>query len=352
MAKIRKKGIELQFHWIFVLIAGGLILAFFFSVAQKQRAISTEKLSLTLSSEVEGIFTGAILAKGTVQTLPLPSQGLAFECSEGCDCAFRIGRASRPFGDKVMFAPSLLKEQDLVVWALDWKLPYRITNFLFITNPTIKYYVVYNEADSISKSLKNELVNTLPEKIDASFITLGEATSLRHEGYAHTKFVFLNTNLITLDDSFKKAEVSAVKIDPQAVYFYYKKPRETSFEAEGVQSYAGVPSLLAALFASDINMYACGLKNAFKKLSYVSELYIKRAEELDEQLQAKTFVEGEEIKVCNYGPIISLLEQQRGLATKLAINLDPRSIAELAALTPQLETQNRALVQQSCPELF
>ena len=345
--RISRRGITIQFHWIFILVAGGLILGFFFSVAQKQRAISQEKLSLTLASDIEGIFTGAILAKGTAQTLPVPSQGIGFHCSEGCECKFYIGSASRDFGDKIMFAPNFLEEQDLIVWAVDWKMPFRATNFLFITNPNVKYYIVYDSADSFSNSLKKELTELLPEMIDVSFLTLGEAAGVVHEGHAHSRFVFLNTNLVTLDDSFKKVEASAVKISGQAVYFYFKEKRGADFVMEGFpQSYAGIPSILAAMFSSNADMYSCGLKNAFKKLSYVSNLFIKRAEELDRLL-------ADDIKkVCNYGPIISALTRQEELAKNLAFELELAKISELSGLMKTIENCNRDLVKQSCPELF
>ena len=41
---MNRKGFELQFNWIFVLIAGALILAFFFTIAQKQRNLSQQSV--------------------------------------------------------------------------------------------------------------------------------------------------------------------------------------------------------------------------------------------------------------------------------------------------------------------
>src|SRR3990172_10512018 len=144
----RKAQFEMQFHWIFVLVAGALILAFFFTVAHRQRAISTERLQLTLATDIENIFTGAIVSRGTAQSLPVPPQGIAFDCTEGCDCAFRIGNAQRSFGDKSLFAQDILEERKIKVWAQELKMPYRATNFLYLTNPNIKYYFVYNEGDT------------------------------------------------------------------------------------------------------------------------------------------------------------------------------------------------------------
>lgn len=354
-----KKAIELQFHWIFVLIAGALILAFFFSLAQKQRTLSQERLQLTLATDIENIFTGAIVSKGTAQKLPVPPQGIAFECSEGCACQFRIERAPKDFGGKAMFAPELLKEQDITVWALEFKLPYRVTNFLYLTNPTIKYYFVHDgQASGLSQSLLKQLTQNIPPLMPYESIPMHQMPSIKEDGNYHTKFILLNVDPTALDDSFKKAQFSAIKIDERGIWFYEKD--ETSFNRVGYSNFAGLPSLYAAIFAQDKTMYECGLKTAFRKLSYVSKLYAERAAELQQKaLDAGkdwcSYGAPSEEDVCsrpNPGTVIGMLCQQYTNAEQLSRKLDEALLVQLNPLMEQLDSQNRNFVQQSCPELF
>ncbi len=351
-----KKGFELQFHWIFIMIAGALILAFFFSVAYKQRAYSQEKLQLTLATDIENIFTGAIVSRGTAQRLPVPPQGIVFECLEGCNCRFRIENAQKPFGDKAMFAPELLTDQEITVWALELKLPYRVTNFLYLTNPNIKYYFVYQE-EPISSSLLRQLTKNIPPLISYENITLDEVSRLKAEDYQHTKFVFLNADPPTIDSTFNKVSADAIKIDQNGVAFYEKEG--TSFNRVKFLSYIGLPSLYAAIFAQDYVMYECGLRTAFRKLSYVSELYAERAGELQE----KSFEA--ERTWCNYGArpgnvcaeaspstVVGMLCQQHTIGQQLAVKLDDSLIRQLSPLKEQLDSANVNFLQQSCPELF
>ncbi len=346
-----KKGFELQFHWIFVIIAGALILAFFFSVANKQRNLSQERLQLTLATDIENIFTGAIVSRGTAQKLPVPPQGIAFECTEGCECKFKIANAGKDFGDKPMFAPALLQGQDIVVWSLELKLPYRVTNFLYLTNPNIKYYFVYGD-----ENLMQQLTKSIPPLIQYEKIKLEQMASVKYEDYQDTRFILLDVDPKELEYSFKKESASAVKITPTAVQFYTKDGQE--LVQGGFLSYAGLPSLYAAIFSEDETMYKCGLKTAFRKLSYVSKLYAERAAELEnETLNAgKTW--------CTYGApttgdvcqstasIIGLLCKQHENAKELANNLDDTLITELSTTKEQLDSANRNFLQQSCPELF
>ncbi len=363
----KRAQFEMQFHWIFILIAGALILAFFFTVAHRQRAISTERLQLTLATDIENIFTGAIVSKGTAQSLPVPPQGIAFECTEGCDCAFRIGNAQRNYGDKSLFAPDILEERNIKVWAQELKIPYRATNFLYLTNPNIKYYFVYNEGDTTQLQQLTKHIPLLREEdqivsfMDYENITTTQITSLKAEDYQHTKFVFLNVNpsTTTLDDSFKKKSFSAIKIDEQGVTFYEKKDG-TEFRNVRTLSYIGIPSLYAAIFAHDYVMYSCGLRTAFRKLSYVSQIYAERAAELQE----KSIEAGRDW--CNYGAIdpaqpceesdpstvIGMLCEQHKLAKELSTNIEKTKIDRLSPLMQYLDSKNRNFIQQSCPELF
>ncbi len=344
-----KRGFELQFHWIFVLIAGGLIVGFFFFVANKQRTISTEKLSLTLSSEIENVLTSAFISAGTSQILPIPPQGIAFECSEGCDCVFRISRASRPFGGKSIFAPSFLKDQDLIVWSTPWNVPFHATNFLFITNPLIKYYFIYNPQDQLSNSFFYQLEKTLPYKIVKEFIPVNNINNIKNEGYELSRFVFLNINPtnsdLNLDSSFEKVDVSAVSIGPSDIYFYTKIKRTLEFTPIGFSSYAGFPMVLAAVFANDNIMYECNIKSAFKRLSHVSALYSSRAQELQSLADAQD-------KLCIYSPSINMLNEQAQSASALAFNVNPAALANFPALVDNLDRANRDVIEQSCPELF
>ncbi len=342
-----KRAFEMQFHWIFILIAGALILAFFFSIANKQREISQERLELTLATDIEDIFTGAIVSRGTAQKLPSPPQGITFQCSEGCDCNFKIERASKSFGTKSMFANELLTGRDITVWALELKMPYRVTNFLYLTNPNIKYYFVHDDSTQ-SKNLLDQITKNIPPLISYENATINEVGTIEEEGYQHTKLIFLNTGPTDLHNSFRKESASAIKINTQPepmVYFYEKD--NTRFEPTGGPlSFSGLPTIYAAIFSNDRTMYECGLKTAFKKFAYTSQLYKERAEELEKQAQQT----GKEW--CVYAAITTILNSQHQNAKTLQTKLEPNILRQLNGLSEDASSKNRNLVQQSCPEVF
>lgn len=345
-----KKGVEQQFHWIFVMVAGALILVFFISVANKQSALSQERLQLTLASDVENIFTGAIVSRGAAQRLPIPPQGMQFECTAGCDCRFMIGKAARPFGDKPLFAPSELKDQDVVVWALELKLPYRVTNLLYLTNSNVKYYLVDPRQGPL-QSLHAQFVKGIPPLIEYENITLDDIPSLQSGDYPFTKFIFFDQSPSfappSLDDSFRREEFSAVKLDSQGINFYRKSG--TSFAQDGYVPWTGLASAFAAVFAHDRTMYECSMQTVFRKLSYLSHIYSERAKVLSENA-----VETGRL-LCAYegdDAVLGLLQRQNEVAEKVRQRVRLNELRELTDLASRLEAKNRELVQQSCAGVF
>lgn len=368
---INKKGIELQFHWIFILIAGALILGFFLSFALKQRVIGQERLQYTLLSQVDDILAKSQLKGGIAQSIPTPAQGIGFSCTQGCDCIFQIDNANRPFSQPI-FAPELLIGQDTFIWSLEWKQPYRVTNFLYLTNPNVKYYFVYDEGKSQSRTLHQELTKNIPPPIiqeneiltnfNYENITLGEINSLEAEDYDYHKFVFINVPAQT-PAKFSSKEATAISINEQSITFLSKTRRQNTFQENDVQRHIGIPSIYAAIFSQDSSMYSCGIEQALHKLSTISKILAKRAGDLQAATLCSetgggcilgapiTICQNPNLDVCSGSPtgIIGLLCQQHDLSSQLLSKLD---VNGLDLLKNRLDTENRKLLQQSCPEVF
>ena len=67
--KHKKTQLAMPFHWIFIIIAGALILLFFVSIIYKQKAVAEEKLSITLISAVEEILAGSGVGEEETQNV-------------------------------------------------------------------------------------------------------------------------------------------------------------------------------------------------------------------------------------------------------------------------------------------
>lgn len=345
---MKKKGIEMQVHWIFILIAGAVILAFFFSVAAKQKSLSEEKLSITLSSNIEAVFAGAVESKKTAQPLMLPKDGIRFSCSEVCDCNFGIGSASTQFRDKIIFAPSFMEGPDAVVWAEEWKMPFRVSNLLYITNPNIKYYIVYLPGTN-SERFFDRVSKILPPGLNLEILNNPSALSdVSYEGFQETKFVFLDVpdsefSLESIDNDFRKAVVSAVNIHDSSVTFYEKSPRELVFISDS-SPLIGEPFVFAAMFAADKKMYDCGLQSALKKLYYVASVIKGRAELIQQSISDS---KPECVYLLNDFDVIVSASKQMSAGFDFS-----EGISSIIAAANNIEKENKNLILLSCPELY
>jgi len=342
-----KRGmLEVQFNWIFIIIAGAVILAFFFSIIQKQRSVSEEKLSLALINELDAITTGAASSKGSAQRIDLPRTGIDFGCSDECACAFRVGSLSRDYRDKIIFSPNHIEGKDIVFWTLPWNVPFRAGNFLYVTNDRIKYFFV-SDSSTPSLQLKAQLQQELPDKINAEFIEPSQICSsdagcVKNENYQQVKFVFLETtpSVTTFHESFKDTDITGVHLSgSQATFFKCYPQRTGDCEQSGALSYIGDAGLFATIFAYDDNMYRCNMQEAVKRLSYVAQVMENRAI----VLQAN----GDLLR-CGYST--TNLEVLRSGA---AAQVD--ALADLGSLTVAAQSiagENEALLRQSCPTIY
>ncbi|MBD3361300.1 hypothetical protein GF358_00755 [Candidatus Woesearchaeota archaeon] len=351
---VNKKGFELQFHWILVLIAGAIILFFFFSVVQKQRSLSSERLAITLSTDIDAVFSSALESKDTSQVLTVPDSGIAFSCSDVCDCNFWIGKKSNPFGDKIIFAPDFLESGRAVAWSSDWNMPFRAANFLFLRDPADKYFVVMNPADSRSRNLFRELNKSLPAGVALSVISPADVLDIVPVEDVKYRFVFLDTETgppFGLSDDFRNFDVSVVYVNSvdKSVTFYQKR-RGLTFNAD-TSLYAGNPAVFAAVFSADKDIFECGMKKAFSRLSVVADILDKRADDLEEAMF------GESRSDCVYSaPDLNYLEDISRIARDLSLSSsfvqDSEDFIALRSAVDGVASLNNNLVQQSCPGIY
>jgi len=285
---MKKRGmIEVHFNWIFVLIAGAVIFVFFINIVNKQREFSDIKTSSTIITNLESILTGAQVSTGTVNIVDMPRIDIGFECNR-----YFIGPAPKQTKGNVIFAPSLLKGKQMITWALDWNMPYRVTNFLFITDPQVRYIIVHDgNTETVANNLKDD---ELPKEMNKEVISSG--SSVTDKNNYKIKFIFLTTpddNVLTDFNKMSDEDVTAIQltgiggstvIPTTGTIQFFQKDSATdpqTWQSQGTTFYLKKEAFFGAIFAADIEMYNCVMKKAFKKLNLVTTIYLERSTELE-----------------------------------------------------------------------
>ena len=279
---MKKRGlIELHFNWIFILIAGAIIFVFFINIVNKQKDLSEIKTSATIVTSLESILTGAQVSTDTINIVDLPRVDIGFECNR-----YFIGAVPKQIKGNVIFAPSLLKGKKLITWALDWNMPYRVTNFLYLTDPQLRYLIVH---DGNTLAMAAKIYDELPQEMNKELI--GNLNDFNNKNNYKVKFIFLTTpsnTALTKLSNMANEDVTAIRLtdigtsniipNTGTIEFFQKK--ENVWESKKTTYYLKKESLFGAIFADDVDVYDCVMKKAFKKLNLVSKIYSERSKEL------------------------------------------------------------------------
>ena len=286
---IPKRGqIELTFNWIYILIAGVVILLFFIGIVVKQKASSEQQLSSDVLRIMESIFTGAGVSEKTKNSIDASSLGeyvFYFQCQEGVG-EYGVAGTGNRVQDAIapLFSPAELPGARLSLWSLPYKLPYKVIDFLFVTSENTKYYLL-GEAEFATEFL----AETTPDagvqfRLNVQSITDPE---LADPGQNFQVRLVDFTNILVQDglpvpsrlQSLDDTKVTAVAFPSLNRVDYYQKEgmvwKKRTPNPLPIVSLGGLrdAAKYAAIFAGNEEIYTCNMQKAFRRLQYVTEVY-------------------------------------------------------------------------------
>ena len=304
MAYRDKKGqIEVTFNWVYVLVAGAVILLFFFGLVFKQKAISEQNLGNDLVRIMDSIFTGAGVSEKTknfIDMSGLVDYILYFDCADGIgeyglkETSARAENAVDP-----LFAPREIKGTQLIVWSLPYKLPYKVIDFLFVTSSNTKYFLVGGNTAVFNVNI---FMNST-EGFKRDYITNEQYKSIDPGNFFQIRIVDLSGTIIgkgkEVPEKLQVMEdnkVTAVVFTGSSQVDYYQKEGNKWLKLNGnnpvqIVSLGGErdAAKYGAIFAADDKVYKCNMQKAFKRLKYINEVYSGKAEEMKIFYFGKTF---------------------------------------------------------------
>lgn len=345
----------LQFNWVFVFAVGALLLLFFFSIVQSQKEAAEVRLNSAILTDLNNIISSISTTERTTELLEVPDIEMYVDCHN-----FALGAVNKQFQKRIVFSPFFVKGKNLLLWSLEWKVPFKVSNFVYMTSPELKYYIVYSEPQDLLKAEK--LFAKLPpetirkkgidevafnkEIISAEDIIRYHETPFENNYFV--RFIFINTDPV-LPRSFNVLEdtrVSAVTIpDPTRdrgwVDFYQKNSTGFKKLSDVSLGYFGEESLFGAVFTDDPDNYRCIFRKGLQKLEIVGEVYKHRTE-----LVAKSYEEARDAFCRNF-------HDPEVLGDLVSIARDPNKVnTQLIGLVDQLKSNNRKAQMSSCASLY
>lgn len=320
-----KRGAGIQFNWAFVLIIGVVLLIFFIGTVQRQKSSFETSTGVLILNSLDSILSSSGISIGTINLVEMPKAKIEFECGKAA-----INGVSKQLNGMNIFAPKVLEDGNMVTMTVDWSIPYRVSDFVYLTTPKVRYIFI---GDS---SFARNIFDMIPDEINNDGYT--NVNAIEDENDDNIRLIFFGT-YPKIPESLKEMEngITALKIDNDGdkgkVEFFdlvFGK-----FESRGTSYYLDKNMLLGAVFTDKIENYDCAVKNSFKDLNAVSQLYEKKTNNL------KLYYETEQ---CAQYYDSSLITEIKEASSKFSQS----SIDKIDKAAKNLENQNKNLQEQSC----
>ncbi len=282
----KKAQLDVSFNWIYILIAGVVILLFFTGIIVRQKAASEQQLSTDAVRIMGSIFTAAGVSEKTKNSIDisgLADYTLTFNCEDdvgeyGIKDGYRVQNAIEP-----VFAPLEIQGTRLSLWSLPYTFPFKVIDFLFITSENTKYFFLGQDYfidefldqtaadEKIRFHINAERINNLDE------VQPGNNFQIRMVDFSHTirEGLPVPVSVRQMEDD----KVTAIVFSAAGQADYYQKQDAVWMKLNRVPvpiiSLAGErdAAKYAAIFAGNDQVYQCNMQKVFRRLKLLNEVY-------------------------------------------------------------------------------
>ncbi len=334
--KNKKAQVQVQFNWIYVSIAGAIILSIFIGIAIRMNRNAREQLAYEAINYFDEIFTSVQASENTENEISLPGLDLEVDTNNPA-CNFYSIAGTDKSEMSIEFTPffsSHIIRTRILSYALGWDMPFRVNYFIYMTSPQIAYVSVGN----------NAIEPELPEHL--TIIDVEDAEEFENENYDMIRFFSTqDPENFDLDSSVRKAkDVSAIKISPDTKSLTFYEYDSGSFEEIGTTYYIDDVTLIAAIYSQSIESYECNMIKAIKRLNKFSTILKDRA---------GIIKNSDLLSLCSsgsYSTAESLLGDMKDATSDNKLNRN--TVNELISIRDELESLNRELNKKSCPTIY
>lgn len=338
-----KKGFEIQFNWIFVLVIGAAILLFFASLVFKQRDLSEAASKTNLLRSFQDLIEAASVSIDTSSLTSIPKSNIKVECSR-----ISAGGTSRQYQNLILFAPSSIKGSKLVSQTSAFNIPYRSSNILYITSQEMRYIFIGNN------ELYKEINRTLPAELSKENYSSYDPSKIKDTNNYKVRLIFVNSNLpANAPQSLEKmpnSDVTAIKIsgdkEKGTVDFYQKNGNAWSPKKSSV--YIGKHSLLASIYTDTEELYSCNMRNVFSRAKLVTEVYKERANKIVND--ASTRPACKQVYINALPKLKTIYDSLKSLESSTAFDIG--DAGKVVSASRDLVTQNKEAQKFSCPLIY
>ncbi|MBD3209340.1 hypothetical protein GF367_02890 [Candidatus Woesearchaeota archaeon] len=283
----RRAQLGIQFNWLFVLIIGAIILAFFITLINNQQEKAGAEEATDLVESLDTVFTVINTEPDTYDAFPIPDAEVEFTCEPGLSQYYIQGAGPIDTTYDPIFTPDVLRGDTIMSWTMTWGIPFEVAVLTFLANDRTLFVFASDEQDGFVKAMADELPEQFPRQT-TSVSNIGGA--LLERGYS--RYVVITDKAVKSMVPTELWDVTYVRhINPLGngidsygqIKFYDASTREVT------EPYFTEALAWGAVFAQDADAYRCAANKTLIHLQVISTILERRARAIAQELGALSF---------------------------------------------------------------
>ncbi|HJX05137.1 MAG TPA: hypothetical protein VJ461_00330 [Candidatus Nanoarchaeia archaeon] len=278
-----RRGFALQFTWLFVLIAGAIILGFFFSLMNNILHGSDVKTDIKATEELDALIKISLASVDTQKIILFDKKVIFSADSSSTYSEYYVGDSPyiAKYEYNAVFSPNELEGEEVIIQNIMFKAPFRTLPIVYVSNKDIEYVFVNTTFISIISSY-------LPENLTKALINMDDLMSgYPDNNYDRVVFILDNANAVSMLklNNFRNANkrLFAVVITPgqdtvygygNLTFYHYSSP--AGFVSEGSVPFLDLTMIVGGIISHDKAIYECNLRKVLRRINLLSGLHVKR----------------------------------------------------------------------------
>jgi len=274
----QKKGaVELQFNWIFVLVAGGLILTLVVGFVFRWMHQSEEKNAIETLRNLELIITASGVVEGGREQIDMYGLTMTYD---GLTLKFK-GVGIPGWRMRSLFVPPKLKGEKMIIWTDSWFMPFYVGNPVYITTDQARYLAVFNDSQK-SLQLERMLKEMLPAEVSIDYVNESQYTLVRDYNNYYVVSIFLETSLQPPRPlkAVQNAVVVTMADDNASGLLKFYSKRGSVWNPAGNSVWVQPEMLAGAVVTGDAGLYNSTFSFHKERLSIIAGLLLEKVHQL------------------------------------------------------------------------
>ena len=265
---MKKGDISPTFQYIFVAIAGALILFFFFQFGTGQVRLSRSLDAFTILNTVDDALTALGVSQDASTNFPEQKwpEAVTLHIGKGVNCGrLAVDNSNFVSANKIIFGADNIKGTQFNVWSVNWKYPFGIDNFYYLSSISNRYYIIGNSELTDLDSSEH-----IPARFNAGAIAEDEIQEKLNANFDFIKIVSFSRETGQPDSTYIEAiDCGEEKEDSMCRGMVHFKDKTLPFYGKAM--------MYGAIFADDADSYECAYNNAMQRLKAVAIVYQQKA---------------------------------------------------------------------------